>query len=86
VIWVGERGADLVVDARRDYEIPMAIDVSIRGMTCGGCVASLKRVLAREGLENVTVELGIAHVPDDRVGDVDRVKRAIENAGFEVAS
>jgi copper chaperone CopZ len=86
VIWVGEQGADLVVGARPHYEIPMAIDVSIRGMTCGGCVASLKRVLAREGLEAVTVELGVAHVPDDAVADLDRVKQAIAKAGFEVAS
>lgn len=64
----------------------MAIDVSIRGMTCGGCVRSLSKVLEREGLTDVTVELGVAHVPDARAEDVTRVKRAIEKAGFEVAS
>lgn len=63
----------------------MAIDIAIRGMTCGGCVASLRKVLDREGLPDVTVELGVAHVPDDRPeDDVTRVKRAIEKAGFEV--
>jgi copper chaperone CopZ len=64
----------------------MAIDVTIRGMTCGGCVASLKKVLDREGLSDVTVELGVAHVPDARSNDVARVERAIEKAGFEVAA
>lgn len=62
----------------------MAIDVGIRGMTCGGCVASLRKVLDREGLSDVTVELGVAHVPDARPEDVTRVKQAIEKAGFEV--
>ena len=62
----------------------MAIDGGIRGMTCGGCVASLRKVLDREGLSDVTVELGVAHVPDARPEDVTRVKQAIEKAGFEV--
>ena len=43
-------------------------------------------VLEREGLGDVTVELGVAHVPDTRAEDVTRVKRAIEKAGFEVAT
>jgi copper chaperone CopZ len=63
----------------------MAIDVAIRGMTCGGCVASLKKVLDREGLSDVTVELGVVHVPDPRSNELTRVKQAIEKAGFEVA-
>lgn len=63
----------------------MAIDVSIRGMTCGGCVRSLTKVLEREGLSDVTVELGVARVPDSRREDVTRVKAAIAKAGFEVA-
>ena len=60
----------------------MAVDVSIRGMTCGGCVASLRKVLDREGLSDVTVELGVAHVPESAA--VEKVKQAIEKAGFEV--
>ena len=63
----------------------MSIDVSIRGMTCGGCVRSLTKVLEREGLSDVTVELGVAHVPEGRAGDLARVKQAIEKAGFEVS-
>ena len=63
----------------------MSIDVSIRGMTCGGCVRSLTKVLEREGLSDVTVELGAVHVPEGRADDLPRVKQAIEKAGFEVA-
>ena len=62
----------------------MAIDVRIEGMTCGGCVASLKKVLDREGLSSVTVELGLAHVPNPT--DLERVKAAVEKAGFAVAA
>lgn len=57
-----------------------AIEIPIDGMTCGGCVTSLKKVLAREGLEDVTVELGIARLV--REGDTARVRAAIEKAGF----
>jgi copper chaperone CopZ len=64
----------------------MSIDVSIRGMTCGGCVASLKKVLDREGLSDVMVELGVARIPEDRRDDLPRVKQAIEKAGFEIGS
>jgi copper chaperone CopZ len=62
------------------------IDVAIRGMSCEGCVRALEKVLARDGLSDVTVELGVARIPDARAEDVTRVNRAIEKAGFEVAS
>ena len=64
----------------------MSIDVGILGMTCGGCVTSLKKVLEREGLSDVTVELGVARVPEARAADIARVKQAIEKAGFEVSA
>lgn len=60
------------------------IDLAIEGMTCNGCVTSLKKVLARDGLDAVTVELGVAHVPTERAADLDRVKAAIVKAGFDV--
>jgi copper chaperone CopZ len=65
-------------------ESVMPIEVAIRGMTCDGCVRSLEKVLEREGLASVTVELGVARVPDARAGDLAQVKNAIEKAGFEV--
>lgn len=57
-----------------------AIEIAIDGMTCGGCVSSLKKVLARDGLDDVTVELGVARLA--READIPRVKAAIEKAGF----
>lgn len=73
--------AELVVDRSVDYVVGMAaIEIAIDGMTCGGCVTSLRKVLAREGLDDVTVELGVARLP--RETDAPRVRAAIEKAGF----
>lgn len=62
--------------------------LSIRGMTCGGCVASVKRVLeALPGVKAADVSLAGASAAvrhDDSVADVGRLKSAIEEAGFEV--
>ena len=51
-----------------------SITIGIRGMTCQGCVASVKRVLEGiDGVEGVDVTLNPA-----------RLHSAIEGAGFEV--
>ncbi len=62
--------------------------LAVQGMTCAGCVASVKRVL--EGLDGVaqaevTLEPGRATVRHDaaRVGR-EQLKAAIEDAGYEV--
>ena len=65
------------------------ITIGIRGMTSGGCVASVQRALkALDGVENVDVSLEqqqarIGYVPG-RVNAA-RLRSAIEDAGFEVA-
>jgi copper chaperone len=62
--------------------------IKIRGMTCGGCVASVQRVLkALDGVENVDVSLKQEQATVQYVaGRVDptRLRSAIEGAGFEV--
>jgi copper chaperone CopZ len=63
--------------------------ITIRGMTCGGCVASVTRVLkALPGVQdaNVTLEPGAATVTFDasRTG-VEAMRAAIEDAGYDVA-
>ncbi|HET9702942.1 MAG TPA: heavy-metal-associated domain-containing protein [Vicinamibacterales bacterium] len=58
----------------------------ISGMSCGGCVNSLTRVLKSvPGIEPVKVEVGRAtlRLEADRVSDA-AVKEAVERAGFEV--
>jgi len=58
----------------------------IDGMSCGGCVNSLTRVLkAVPGIEPLTIEVGRAQLrlDSDQAG-IDTVKAAVAQAGFEV--
>ncbi|OGA49997.1 MAG: heavy metal transporter [Betaproteobacteria bacterium RIFCSPLOWO2_12_FULL_62_58] len=60
----------------------------IKGMTCMGCVASVKRVL--QGIEgvkavDVSLEQGQATLQyDSAVANPARFKTAVEEAGYEV--
>lgn len=63
--------------------------VKIEGMTCMGCVASVKRVLGGlDGIDHaeVTLKPAQAAVTYDpaRIG-LDAIKTAIADAGYEVA-
>ena len=66
------------------------VTLGIEGMTCGGCVSSITRVL--QGLDgvakaDVSLEKKCAIVDYDpaRVG-LDQLKRSVEDAGFEVVA
>jgi copper chaperone len=58
----------------------------IEGMSCGGCVNSLTRVLkAVPGIEPVTVEVGRAVLRfDPALITADTIKAAVDRDGFEV--
>ena len=63
--------------------------LNISGMTCGGCVRSVSKVLnALDGVAKSEVSLderrAIIDFDPDKVG-VEQLKRAIEEAGYEVA-
>jgi len=61
---------------------------TISGMSCGGCVNSLTRVLnSVPGIEPIKIEVGKAHlrVDDARVTS-QAVRDAVERAGFEVTA
>jgi len=63
------------------------VELTVTGMTCGGCVNSIKRALAREFPDadvQVNLETGLVHLD----GNVDRARAelSIKNAGFGVAS
>jgi copper chaperone len=66
----------------------MEATFSISGMSCGGCVNSVTRVLrAVPGIEPLHVEVGKAQVRiDPAQATVDAAKRAIERAGFKVVA
>jgi len=61
---------------------------SVQGMTCGGCVASVARVLkAQPGVTDVEVTLtpGRAKVTFDPAKvDADKLAEAVEAAGYDV--
>jgi len=58
---------------------------TIQGMSCGGCVNSLTRVLKSvPGIEPITIEVGKARLRLDERATSQTVKDAVERAGFEV--
>jgi copper chaperone len=61
---------------------------TIQGMSCGGCVNSVKRVLgAIQGIEPLKVEVGRATVRlDPARATAEQARAAIERAGFTVVS
>ena len=64
-----------------------SITIKIGGMTCGGCVASVQRVLKKlDGVEKVDVSLdqAQANISYDaaRVNEA-QLRSAIEDAGFD---
>lgn len=65
----------------------METEIGIGGMTCGGCVNSVKNVLQKiPGVTSVDVSLdrGIARVQYDAAKtDTSQFREAIKNAGFE---
>jgi copper chaperone CopZ len=63
--------------------------LSITGMTCGGCAASVTRVLTKlDGVASAQVDLAAANAKvsfDPQVVNLDDLKRAIQGAGFGAA-
>jgi len=64
------------------------ITMNVQGMTCGGCVASVTRVLkAMPGVADVSVTLqpGAAKVTfDPAQTSVPALRTAVEDAGYDV--
>jgi copper chaperone len=65
------------------------VTLNVQGMTCQGCVGSVTRVLkGTPGVQSVSVQLqpGRAEVSYDPArASIDDLKRAVEDAGYEVA-
>lgn len=63
--------------------------IKIMGMTCMGCVNSVKNVLEKmDGVANVEVSLeqeqASIEYNSEKTG-IDQLRRAIEDAGFDIA-
>ncbi len=61
---------------------------TISGMSCGGCVNSLTRVLkAVPGIEPLKIEVGAARLRiDDAIVSSETIRDAVARAGFQVTS
>lgn len=64
------------------------LNLQVAGMSCGGCVNSVKRLLtALDGVQAVEVDLAQGRVTVDydaaRVG-AEAMRRAIEDGGYQV--
>ena len=65
-----------------------ATTYTVTGMTCGHCVASVtEEISAIGGVTGVAVDLttGSVHVTSARSLDVERVRAAVEEAGYRMA-
>lgn len=65
------------------------VTLKVGGMTCGGCVKSVTRVLTgADGVQSADVSLENAQatvVFDEQVTNVDALIEAIEDAGYDAA-
>lgn len=60
-------------------------ELKVDGMTCGGCVASVKRaVQALDSNANVDVDLPSKTVKVETTAQLDQLKTAIVDAGYDV--
>lgn len=62
-------------------------ELKVDGMTCGGCAASVKRALqALDAKAKVDVDLPSKIVKVETAAQLDAVKNAVEDAGYDVLS
>lgn len=77
-------------DSKKEETVMIEKIINVKGMTCGGCVNSVKRSLqALHGVQTVDVNLSSGEVNvsyDEETMDVGTLKAAIEEAGYEVIS
>jgi copper chaperone len=80
----------LSVPDRIEGEIDMSTATyTVKGMTCGHCVSSVKEEVGEvAGVTNVEVDLatGLLTVDSDDPIDVATIIAAVEEAGYEVAN
>lgn len=62
-------------------------ELKVDGMTCGGCVSSVKRALqALDTNASIDVDLHSKTVKIDTAVELHAVKAAVEDAGYDVLS
>ncbi len=69
------------------WETREMYELKVEGMTCGGCAASVKRALqALDANADVNVDLAAKTVKVATAAQLDAVKAAVEDAGYDVLS
>ena len=69
----------------RPHRIVMKETINISGMSCDGCVNSVRKALSHLPLNESSVELGKAEIEyDEKMVNRKQIIAAIEDAGFEV--
>ena len=67
-----------------------SINLNVEGITCGGCEKSIRNaLLENEGVSEATAshETGVVAIEfDDSKIQADQLKKAIEDAGFDIAA
>ena len=66
----------------------MATVLKVKGMSCQHCVMSVTKALSQlEGIKNIQVDLAKGEVRFDNSKEVtsNRIEKAIQDAGYEVA-
>ncbi|NOY11741.1 MAG: heavy-metal-associated domain-containing protein [Archaeoglobi archaeon] len=58
----------------------MRVKLELSGLTCHGCMMTVKNVLTKEGAKVVSIDLRSAEIEVD--GDVERYIKAIERFGY----
>lgn len=61
------------------------VEFQVNGMSCGGCVASVTRaVKAVDANAEISADLATQKVRVNSAAPVERIKTAIEDAGYDV--
>ena len=79
---------DLAKRAARAYvERMQHLVLRVEGMTCGGCVAAVKNVLARQpGVKSSKVTIGSVELDlDESAQSLESIREAIAKAGYSLA-
>ncbi len=63
------------------------IKILIDGMTCQHCVKRVTQALENAGVEEADVDIGMATILfDENKTNLEKIKRAIEDAGYKLKS
>lgn len=62
------------------------VQLQVNGMTCGGCVRSVNRILSGvSGVKPLDVQIGLARLEAEDATAVQRALDALENGGYTAA-